>query len=88
MKEADPKGLSQERLFHCLEMAAKAHAAARGPNTEVRVRNLYVFVAKSWEMLAMDEIDKLRNRSRAGESQQERRARGAVSRAGEHSYTR
>jgi hypothetical protein len=88
MKEADPMGLPQERLFHCLEMAAKAHAAARGPNTEVRVRNLYVFVAKSWEMLAMDEIDKLRNRSRAAESQQERRARGASSRAGERPYAR
>jgi hypothetical protein len=81
-------GLPQERLFHCLEMAAKAHAAARGPNTEVRVRNLYVFVAKSWEMLAMDEIDRLRNRSRVRESEQERRTRGAASRAGEPSYAR
>ena len=88
MEESHPTGLPQERLFHCLEMAAKAHAAARGPNTEIRVRNLYVFVAKSWEMLAMDEIDNLRNRSRAGESQQERRARGASSRAGENSFAR
>jgi hypothetical protein len=61
MNQANPKDLPDERLFHYLEMATKAHEAGRSPNTDVRIRNLYVWFAKTWEMLAMDELDNLRH---------------------------
>jgi hypothetical protein len=64
MKQADPKG-SPERLIHYLEMATKAQEAARNPAADIQVRNLYIWVAKSWEMLAVDELDKLRSETRA-----------------------
>jgi hypothetical protein len=60
MTQANPLDLPQERLIHYLEMATKAHDAARNPAADLQVRNLYTWVAKSWEMLAMDEVDKLR----------------------------
>jgi hypothetical protein len=60
MTEANPKDLAQQRLIHYLEMATKAHEAARNPAADLQVRNLYSWVAKSWEMLAMDELDKMR----------------------------
>jgi hypothetical protein len=91
MKQADPKDSPQERLVHYLEMAAKAHEAARGTYAEVRIRNLYVWVAKSWEMLAIDEIDRLRAAARSARSEGPRRGRRvprAAPRAGEHSHTR
>ena len=64
MNEAETKGSPQQRLIHYLEMATKAHEAARNPTGDVQVRNLYSWVAKSWEMLAMDELDKMRSASR------------------------
>lgn len=60
MTQAGPLDSPQERLVRYLEMAAKAHDAARNPAADLQVRNLYTWVAKSWEMLAMDEVDKLR----------------------------
>ncbi len=64
MTQANPLDSPQERLIHYLEMATKAHEAARNPAADLQVRNLYSWVAKSWEMLAMDELDKLRSASR------------------------
>jgi hypothetical protein len=64
MTEANPKDLPQRRLIHYLEMATKAHEAARNQSADLQVRNLYSWVAKSWEMLAMDELDKMRAESR------------------------
>jgi hypothetical protein len=63
MTEANPKDSPQQRLIHYLEMATKAHEAARKPSADLQVRNLYSWVAKSWEMLAMDELDKMRTES-------------------------
>ena len=63
MKQANPKDSPQERLIHYLEMATRAHEAARNPTADLQVRNLYSWVAKSWEMLAMDELDKMRSGS-------------------------
>ena len=73
MTEANPKDLPEHRLIHYLEMATKAQEAARNPTADLQVRNLYSWVAKSWEMLAMDEIDKMRT-----ESGRERLRRGRV----------
>jgi hypothetical protein len=64
MTEASLKDSPQERLIHYLEMASKAYEAARNPIADLQVRNLYTWVAKSWEMLAMDELDKMRHASR------------------------
>jgi hypothetical protein len=88
MNQANPMGSPHERLVHYLEMATKALEAARGPNTDVRVRNLYVWVSKSWEMLAIDEMDRLRIASRAKGPQRGGRIRSATKRAGEHSHPR
>jgi hypothetical protein len=63
MNEANPKDSPQERLIQYLEMATKAHESARNPDADLQVRNLYSWVAKSWEMLAMDELDKMRKGS-------------------------
>jgi len=63
MTGADPKDLPQQRLIQYLEMATKAHEAARNPTADLQVRNLYAWVAKSWEMLALDELDKMRTES-------------------------
>ena len=68
MTGADPRDLPQQRLIHYLEMATKAHEAARNPTADLQVRNLYAWVAKSWEMLAMDELDKMRTESGRGRS--------------------
>jgi hypothetical protein len=64
MTQANLKDSPQERLIHYLEMASKAHESARNPAADLQVRNLYSWVAKSWEMLAMDELDKMRSTSR------------------------
>lgn len=86
MKQADPKG-SPERLVHYLEMATKAQEAARNPAADVQVRNLYSWVAKSWEMLAVDELEKLRTERRA-ETQRKRRAGQPHTRAGQDWHAR
>jgi hypothetical protein len=65
MTQADLKDSPQERLIYYLEMANKAHESARNPAADLQVRNLYSWVAKSWEMLAMDELDKMRSARRA-----------------------
>jgi hypothetical protein len=70
MTGADPKDLPQQRLIQYLEMATKAHEAARNPSADLQVRNLYAWVAKSWEMLAMDELDKMRTESGRERSRQ------------------
>lgn len=73
MTQADPMDLPQERLIHYLEMATKSHEAARNPAADLQVRNLYSWVAKSWEMLAMDEIEKMRCASRAQQARRRHR---------------
>ena len=88
MTEANPKGSPQERLIHYLEMATRAHEAARGPHTEVRIRNLYLWVAKSWELLAMDEIEKLKLASRAERQTRKRLPPRPRSRSGHESHLR
>ena len=75
MTQASPKDSPQERLIHYLEMAAKAHESARNPAADLQVRNLYTWVAKSWEMLASDELDKLRKRSRSDHALRRHRIR-------------
>lgn len=65
MTEADSSGPPAQRFVHYLEMATRAYEASRSPNADIQIRNLYVWVAKSWEMLAMDELDKLRSTERA-----------------------
>ncbi len=64
MAQANLKDSPQERLIHYLEMANKAHECARNPAADLQVRNHYSWVAKSWELLAMDELDKMRSASR------------------------
>lgn len=84
MTQANPKDSPQERLIHYLEMATKAHEAARNPSADLQVRNLYSWVAKSWEMLAMDELDKMR-KTRSGEPPRRRRIQSAPSHNGDKS---
>jgi len=86
MTQANPLDSPQERLIHYLEMATKAHESARNPTADLQVRNLYSWVAKSWEMLAMDELDKLRSASR-DEPHRRQRIRSVPSR-GNRSQTR
>ena len=79
MTQANPSDSPQERLIQYLEMAAKAHEAARSPTTDLQVRNLYTWVAKSWEMLAMDELDRMRKRSRVDHAPHRHRIRSVPS---------
>jgi hypothetical protein len=87
MTQANPLDSPQERLIHYLEMATKAHEASRNPTADLQVRNLYTWVAKSWEMLAMDELDKLRSASR-GDPHRRQRIRSVPSRGRNGSQTR
>src|SRR5688572_7996811 len=88
MTQANPSDSPQERLIHYLEMATKAHEAARNPTADLQVRNLYTWVAKSWEMLAMDELDKLRSASRGDPHRRRQRIRAVPSRGRNESQTR
>jgi hypothetical protein len=87
MKQADPMGSPQERLIHYLEMATKSHEAARNPAADVQVRNLYSWVAKSWELLAVDELERLRSISRA-QGKRARRTDRPHAHAGHSSHVR
>jgi hypothetical protein len=87
MKQADPMGSPQERLVHYLEMATKAHEAARNPTADVQVRNLYSWLAKSWELLAVDELERLRSISHA-EGKRTRGTGHSRARAGQSSHVR
>ena len=80
MTQANPLDSPQERLIHYLEMASKAHESARNPAADLQVRNLYSWVAKSWEMLAMDELDKLRSASRSAAHRRRHRLRSVATR--------
>ena len=88
MTQANPSDSPQERLIHYLEMATKAHEAARNPVADLQVRNLYSWVAKSWEMLAMDELDKLRSASRNQPSRRRHRLHAVPSHGRNSSQTR
>ena len=88
MTQANPLDSPQERLIHYLEMATKAHEAARNPTADLQVRNLYTWVAKSWEMLAMDELDKLRSAPRNEPHRRRQRIRGVPSHGRNGSQTR
>ena len=88
MTQANPLDSPQERLIHYLEMATKAHEAARNPTADLQVRNLYSWVAKSWEMLAMDELDKMRNASRDEPLRRRQRIGAVPSRGRTGSQTR
>ena len=88
MTEADLKDSPQERLIRYLEMASKAHEAARNPSADLQVRNLYTWVAKSWEMLAMDELDKMRSASRNERTRRRQRIRSVPSQDRNASQTR
>ncbi len=88
MTQANPLDSPQERLIHYLEMATKAHEAARNPTADLQVRNLYSWVAKSWEMLAMDELDKLRSASRNEPHRRRHRIRAVPSHGRNGSQTR
>jgi hypothetical protein len=88
MNQANPKDSPQERLIHYLEMATKSHEAARNPAADLQVRNLYSWVAKSWEMLAMDELDKMRKGSRSEHARRRQRIPSVSSHSRNESQTR